>query len=52
MTTRGAEPAAERASPIDHEHYLVKQLSPVCDVVLPFLGTSFEEIAGTQRSLF
>ena len=52
MTTHGPEPASDRRSPVDHEHYREKQLSPVCDVVLPFLGTSFEEIAGTQRSLF
>ncbi len=52
MTSAGPEPAADRRSPIDHAHYLEKQLAPVCDVVLPFLGTSFEKIAGTQGSLF
>ncbi len=52
VTTHGPEPLAERRSPIDHGHYLEKQLAPVCDVVLPFLGTSFEKIAGTQGSLF
>jgi DNA polymerase-2 len=52
MTTRGPEPASEQRSPMDHAHYLAKQLEPVCDVVLPFLGTSFEELAGSQRSLF
>jgi DNA polymerase-2 len=52
MTTRGPEPADARQSPIDHAHYLEKQLAPACDVVLPFIGTRFETIAGTQRSLF
>ena len=52
VTTRGPEPAASRRSPIDHAHYLDKQLAPACDVVLPFLGTSFEAVAGLQRSLF
>ena len=52
MTVRGPEPLAERRSPIDHEHYLRKQLAPACDVVLGLLGTSFERIAGTQASLF
>jgi DNA polymerase-2 len=52
VTTRGPEPVSERTSPIDHGHYLEKQLAPVCDVVLPFLGTSFEKVAGTQGSLF
>jgi DNA polymerase-2 len=52
MTTRGPEPLEMRAAPIDYGHYLVKQLAPVCDVVLPCLGTSFERIAGTQTTLF
>jgi DNA polymerase II len=52
MTIRGPEPIERRSSPIDHEHYLVKQLAPVCDVILPFLDTSFEKIAGQQTSLF
>jgi DNA polymerase-2 len=52
MTASGPEPALERRSPIDHLHYLTRQLSPACDVVLPFLGTSFEELVGKQRSLF
>ncbi len=52
MTTRGPEPMTERRAPIDHAHYLAKQLAPVCDVVLPFLDTSFEKIAGSQRTLF
>jgi DNA polymerase-2 len=52
ITTRGPEPLSERSAPVDLGHYLEKQLAPVCDVVLPFLGTSFEKIAGTQRSLF
>jgi DNA polymerase-2 len=52
ITTRGPEPVDRRSAPIDHVHYLEKQLAPACDVVLPFLGTSFEAIAGAQRSLF
>jgi DNA polymerase-2 len=52
MTVQGPEPLEKRAAAIDHAHYLTKQLAPVCDVVLPFLGTSFEKIAGLQTSLF
>ena len=52
MTRRGPEPTERRVAPIDHDHYLEKQLAPVCDVVLPFLGTSFERVAGAQKSLF
>jgi DNA polymerase II len=52
MTIQGLEPATDLRSPIDHGHYLVKQLAPACDVVLSLLGTSFETITGTQGSLF
>jgi DNA polymerase-2 len=52
MTTRGPEALDARSAPIDVEHYLQKQLAPVCDVVLQFVGTSFERIAGSQTSLF
>jgi DNA polymerase II len=52
VTTQGPEPVEERTAPIDHAHYLGKQLEPACDVVLPFVGTSFARIAGAQQSLF
>jgi DNA polymerase II len=52
VTTRGPEPIEKRTAPIDHDHYLAKQIAPACDVVLQFLGTSFEKIAGSQKSLF
>ena len=52
VTTRGPEPKALRTAPIDYDHYLGKQLAPVCDVVLLPLGTSFERIAGAQTTLF
>jgi DNA polymerase-2 len=52
ITTRGPEPVEKRTAPIDYAHYLEKQVAPACDVVLPFLSTSFEKIAGTQTSLF
>jgi len=52
ITTRGPEPVDRRSAPIDHAHYLEKQLAPACDVILPFVGRSFETIAGAQRNLF
>jgi DNA polymerase-2 len=53
VTIDGPQPlSAARRAPIDYDHYLEKQLAPVCDVVLVMLGTSFEKIAGSQRSLF
>ena len=52
IALRGPELTTQRRSPLDHGHYLARQIAPACDVVLPFLGTTFEEVAGTQRSLF
>lgn len=36
----------------DYDQVIDKQLAPVCDVVLPMLGTSFARVAGAQTSLF
>ncbi len=52
VTTTGHEPPHRRSSPIDAGYYLEKQLGPVCDVLLPFLGTSFEKVVTKQTSLF
>jgi DNA polymerase-2 len=52
VTLAGPQPADARTSPVDHAHYLDKQLAPACDVVLPFVGTSFEALTSKQRNLF
>jgi DNA polymerase-2 len=56
MTTAGPEPLDVRehgaASPIDYEHYLTKQLEPVADAILPFLGDSFGRLTSPQGALF
>jgi len=54
MTANGPEPAAERASPIDHEHYVQKQIRPIAEPVLDLLGLSFDRVVGddTQLDLF
>lgn len=36
----------------DYDEYIAKQLEPACDVVLPFVGTSFAKVAGKQTSMF
>jgi len=50
----GAEPASERVAPIDHEHYVQKQIRPVAEPVLTLLGLDFDTTIGdaTQGSLF
>jgi DNA polymerase-2 len=52
VTLKGPQPIEKRSSPPDYHHYLTKQLAPAADVVLPFVGTSFERLGGRQLSLF
>lgn len=52
MTVAGPEPLETRHSPIDYEHYLSRQLQPIADAILPFLGDSFSQLTSRQQSLF
>ena len=51
VTTAGPEPAAERKSPIDHEHYVAKQVRAVAEPVLALLGLDFATVVGDARQL-
>lgn len=51
VTSAGPEPAAERKSPIDHEHYVAKQVRAVAEPVLALLGNDFETVVGDARQL-
>ncbi|WP_207063839.1 DNA polymerase II [Motiliproteus sp. SC1-56] len=52
ITTAGPQPAQYRSAPIDYQHYLEKQLAPVADGILPFIGLSFGELVEPQLGLF
>ncbi|MEO1864883.1 MAG: hypothetical protein ABGX98_03905, partial [Pseudomonadota bacterium] len=52
MTIAGPEPLENRRSAIDYEHYISRQLQPVADGILPFVGDDFEKITGRQLGLF
>ena len=52
ITRGGPEPIEHQVHPYDYEHYILKQLKPVADGILPFIGTSFEALLTPQRSLF
>ena len=52
MTVAGPEPLEVRRSPIDYQHYLTRQLQPVADAILPFVGDSFEQLVTPQMALF
>ena len=52
MTLAGPEPLEARRSGIDYEHYLTRQLEPIADAILPFLGDSFGRLTSRQGALF
>jgi DNA polymerase-2 len=54
ITEGGPEPAAERRSPFDYEHYVQKQVRPVAEPVLDLLHLDFDRVVGddTQLDLF
>ncbi|ACE83473.1 DNA polymerase II [Cellvibrio japonicus] len=59
MTINGPEPLGTyevdwslRQSPVDYQHYIDKQLTPVADSILHFLNKSLNELVDHQLSLF
>ena len=52
MTVNGPEPLELLRSPIDYQHYIDKQLAPVADSILPFIGARFETLTAPQIQLF
>jgi DNA polymerase-2 len=51
ITSDGPEPAADRRSPFDYEHYVQKQLRPVAEPVLDLLGERFEKVVGDDKQM-
>jgi DNA polymerase-2 len=54
ITDNGPEPVTERVSPIDHEHYVQKQVRAVAEPILGLMELDFDRIVGddTQMKLF
>jgi DNA polymerase II len=52
ISIAGAEPARQPAAPLDYQHYVDRQLQPVADGILGFVGSSFERLVGRQIGLF
>lgn len=52
MTLAGPEPLENRRNGIDYEHYLTRQLQPVADAILPFVGDDFSTLINRQMGLF
>jgi DNA polymerase-2 len=51
VTSAGPEPADERRHPIDHEHYVSRQVRAVAEPVLALLGKDFASVVGDARQL-
>ncbi|MCK8073980.1 DNA polymerase II [Vibrio sp. 1CM23M] len=52
ITVNGAEPSSYQQSLTDYQHYIDKQLKPVADGILPFIGKDFDSITAPQIGLF
>jgi DNA polymerase-2 len=52
MTVHGPEPIEYQSNMIDYDHYIEKQLQPIADAILPFIGLSFDKLIGQQMGLF
>jgi DNA polymerase-2 len=52
MTHAGPEPLETRSAPLDYQHYLVSQLQPVADAILPVVYDDFETVISGQGQLF
>ena len=52
VTTAGPEPLETRRSAIDYGHYIDRQLQPIADAILPFVGDDFSSLLKRQLDLF
>lgn len=52
ITVNGPEPLGWVRSPLDYQHYIDRQLKPVVDTLLPFLGQDFDALVAPQFGLF
>lgn len=52
ITINGPEPIEYLTSQIDYEHYVDKQIKPIAEGILPFIGLSFEDMTSQQMGLF
>jgi DNA polymerase II len=51
MTTEGPQPVGHVTAPLDHEHYVEKQLRPIAEAILVHVGKNFDDIAGKGSQL-
>ena len=52
LTVNGAEPAEFTTSPLDYQHYVDKQIRPVAEAIMQFIGEDFDQLIAPQKQLF
>ena len=52
MTVNGPQPVDYVSAKIDHQFYVDRQIEPVADGILSFIGLSFKNIVDLQMGLF
>jgi DNA polymerase-2 len=52
MTLNGIMPIELSVGNLDYEHYIDKQIKPIAEDILPFIGKSFEKIVSKQIDMF
>ncbi|NOH81605.1 DNA polymerase II [Vibrio sp. RE86] len=52
ITISGPEPKEYQKNAIDYQHYIDKQLKPVAEAILPFIGIDFATLSEPQLGLF
>ncbi len=52
MTVNGPQAKEHLDAKLDYQLYIDRQLAPIADAILPFVGTSFSEIVDAQLNLF
>ncbi|MBV1880356.1 MAG: DNA polymerase II [Pseudomonadales bacterium] len=52
MTLNGPEPIEYIRNPLDYELYIERQIEPIADGILQFLGTSFNALFDRQLGMF
>lgn len=52
MTVAGPQPVEKQTAALDYDHYVERQIKPVADSVLPFIGLDFDHIVAGQGDFF
>ncbi|MFT4926996.1 MAG: DNA polymerase-2, partial [Phenylobacterium sp.] len=52
ITVHGPEPIEYQQNMLDYDHYIERQLQPVGEAILGFVGLSFDQLVNQQMGLF